>query len=127
MSLYISGKSKRLPVLRISVVLYESVLTLPSSAPAHFYYLIESMIAVAESHGLSTDIARSLIVQSCVGSGLLSQEIDRSIQALRKDVCVPGGSTEKAITHLAENNFPKIVQDAIEKSLQANRDMKNVG
>ena len=85
------------------------------------------MISVAVSHGLSKDMARSLIVQSCVGSGLLSQGIDRSIHDLRKDVCVPGGSTEKAISHLAANGFPKIVHEAVEKSLQANWDMANVG
>lgn len=85
------------------------------------------MIAAAESHGLPTAIARSLIVQSCVGSGLLSQETDRSIHTLRKDVCVPGGSTEKAINHLAESSFPKIVQDAVGKSLRANREMGRVG
>ncbi|KAH8129752.1 pyrroline-5-carboxylate reductase [Trichoderma asperelloides] len=115
----------------ISVLPQESLLdvvaAISGSAPAHFYYLIESMIAAAESHGLPTDIARSLIVQSCVGSGLLSQETDRSIHTLRKDVCVPGGSTEKAINYLAENSFPKIVQDAVGKSLRANREMGRVG
>ncbi|KAL6792614.1 pyrroline-5-carboxylate reductase [Trichoderma sp. SZMC 28012] len=115
----------------ISVLSQESLLdvvaAISGSAPAHFYYLIESMIAAAESHGLPTDIARSLIVQSCVGSGLLSQETDRSIHTLRKDVCVPGGSTEKAINYLAENSFPKIVQDAVGKSLRANREMGRVG
>lgn len=85
------------------------------------------MVSVAESHGLSADMAQRLIVQSCVGSGLLSKDTDKPIKALRKDVCVPGGSTEKAIAHLAENNVPRIIHDAIEKSLQANRDMKYVG
>ncbi|EHK21619.1 uncharacterized protein TRIVIDRAFT_138262, partial [Trichoderma virens Gv29-8] len=49
----------------ISVLPQESLLdvvaAISGSAPAHFYYLIESMITAAESHGLPTDIARSLI------------------------------------------------------------------
>ncbi|PTB66090.1 coenzyme F420-dependent NADP oxidoreductase [Trichoderma citrinoviride] len=49
----------------ISILPKESLLdvvaAISGSAPAHFYYLIESMISVAVSHGLSKDMARSLI------------------------------------------------------------------
>jgi pyrroline-5-carboxylate reductase len=101
-------------------------LTFLSSAPAYFYYLIESMVSAAESHGLSPEIARSLVVQSCVGTGMLSRDSTKPIHTLRDEVCVPGGSTEKAIAHLANNHFLEMIRDAIGKSLQANREMKNV-
>ncbi|KAK5993869.1 Delta-1-pyrroline-5-carboxylate reductase apf3 [Cladobotryum mycophilum] len=96
------------------------------SAPAHFFYVMESMIAVGVANGLSPEAARTMVVQSCLGSGMLSRESGRSMESLRKEVCVPGGSTEKAIAHLAKHQFPKIMQGAVEKSLQANREMRFV-
>lgn len=75
---------------------------------------------------MSTETARNLVTQSCLGSGMLSRDCDRPIQVLRKEVCVPGGSTEKAVAHLMESRLPEIVQDAVDRSLKANREMRYV-
>ncbi|KAK8036629.1 pyrroline-5-carboxylate reductase [Apiospora phragmitis] len=114
----------------VSVLPEESLLdvaaSISGSAPAYFYYLIESLVSAAETHGMCTETARNLVVQSCLGSGMLSRGTDRPIQVLRKEVCVPGGSTEKAIAHLMESRLPEIVQGAVDKSLKANREMRYV-
>ncbi|CAJ2499771.1 Uu.00g026240.m01.CDS01 [Anthostomella pinea] len=106
--------------------LLDVVAAIAGSAPAHFYYMLESMISAAESFGLPSDTARTLVVQSCLGSGMQARGIDKSIAALREEVCVPGGSTAKAIAHLASKEVPSIVREAIGKSLQANKEMSNV-
>ncbi|KAK6821773.1 hypothetical protein PG995_008488 [Apiospora arundinis] len=114
----------------VSVLPEESLLdvaaSISGSAPAYFYYLIESLVSAAETHGMSTETARNLVVQSCLGSGMLSRDTDKPIQILRKEVCVPGGSTEKAIGHLMKSRLPEIVQGAVDKSLKANREMRYV-
>ncbi|KAK8054422.1 pyrroline-5-carboxylate reductase [Apiospora saccharicola] len=114
----------------VSVLPEESLLdvaaSISGSAPAYFYYLIESLVAAAETHGMSTETARNLVTQSCLGSGMLSRDTDRPIQVLRKEVCVPGGSTEKAVAHLMDSRMKSMVQGAVDKSLQANREMRYV-
>ena len=74
---------------------------------------------------MSLEIARSLVAQSCVGTGMLSRDTTNPIQALRHEMCAPGGSTEKAIAQLVNNHFPKMITDSIGESLQANREMKD--
>lgn len=74
---------------------------------------------------MSLEIARSLVAQSCVGTGMLPRDTTNPIQALRHEMCVPGGSTEKAIAQLVNNHFPKMIIDSIGESLQANREMKD--
>ncbi|CCC11023.1 hypothetical protein SMACR_03729 [Sordaria macrospora] len=103
------------------------VAAISGSAPAHFYFLIESLVAAAEAHGLDSETARELVVQSCLGSGMLSKrDCDRPVSVLRKEVCVPGGSTEKAINHMMEGGFPRLVGEAVTRSLRANREMSRV-
>jgi pyrroline-5-carboxylate reductase len=97
-----------------------------SSAPAHFYYMMEALIAAGESYGLAPDIARLLVTQSCLGAGQLARDADIPVCALRKGVCVPGGSTGKAISHLEQKGFQDEVKTAVERSLEANRQMQFV-
>lgn len=105
----------------------ETVLILCRSAPAYFYYIIEALVAAGEANGLESDVARALVTQSCLGAGMLARDADRPTVTLRKEVCVPGGSTEKGIAYMERFNVQEVVQKAVGKSLQANRAMRNVG
>lgn len=68
------------------------------SAPAYFFHLIQSLITAGAAFGLPPEIGRRLIVQSCLGAARLAQETpDTTMLELLGDVCVAGGSTEKAI------------------------------
>ncbi|KAL2814079.1 pyrroline-5-carboxylate reductase dimerization-domain-containing protein [Aspergillus cavernicola] len=104
--------------------LLDVVAAISGSAPAHVYYLMEALIAVGESHGLAPDIARELVTQSCLGAGQLARDAGVPVGELRAGVCVPGGSTGKAIAHLEKKGFLKEVKEAVEKSLAANRQMQ---
>lgn len=56
-----------------------------------------------------------------MGAALLAQRSpDIPLQQLVNDVCVPGGSTEKAIRTLDRHDAGKIVQAAVEASWKAN-------
>ncbi|KAI6311861.1 hypothetical protein MCOR34_005858 [Pyricularia oryzae] len=111
----------------VSVLPEESLLdvaaSVSGSAPAYFYYLIESLVSAAEARGMSAETARSLVVQSCLGSGVLARDSDKPVRVLREEVCVPGGSTEKAVAHLMDKGLPDIVLGAVDRSLKANREM----
>lgn len=94
------------------------------SGPAHIFFVIESMVAAADSMGLSREIAEPLVIQSCFGAGFLARATSKPIATLRKEVCVPGGSTEKAISHLDQSGFQDMMKMAIQKSLDANLKMR---
>lgn len=56
-----------------------------------------------------------------MGAALLAQRSpDTPLQQLVNDVCVPGGSTERAIRTLDRHDAGKVVQAAVEASWKAN-------
>ncbi|KAH7112491.1 putative pyrroline-5-carboxylate reductase [Dendryphion nanum] len=102
------------------------VAAIAGSAPAYFYYMIEALVLAGEAHGLSNDAAQSLVTQSCLGAGMLARDSNRPTATLRQEVCVPGGSTEKAIGCLKTSEFHKLIGYAVDTSVKANRAMRNV-
>ena len=82
------------------------------------------MVSAAESMGLSREAAEPLVIQSCLGAGFLARAISKPVASLRKDVCVPGGSTEKAISHLDQGGIRELFKAATQKSLDANLKMR---
>jgi pyrroline-5-carboxylate reductase len=83
-------------------------------------------VQAGEANGLPSGMAQLLATQSCLGAGMLARDADLPTAALRREVCVPGGSTEKAIACLKEFNFHEAVRRAVERSLQANKAMRFV-
>ncbi|OJJ36077.1 hypothetical protein ASPWEDRAFT_41310 [Aspergillus wentii DTO 134E9] len=112
----------------VSIVEQESMLdvvaAVSGSGPAHFFFVIESMVAAAEAMGLPRDAAEPLVVQSCLGAGFLAKASSKPVASLRKEVCVPGGSTEKAISHLNQSGVQELFRVAMQKSLDANLKMR---
>ncbi|KAB8266295.1 pyrroline-5-carboxylate reductase dimerization-domain-containing protein [Aspergillus pseudonomiae] len=112
----------------VTIVPEESMLdvvaAVSGSGPAHFFFVIESMVAAAESMGLSREVAEPLVIQSCLGAGYLARASSKPVATLRKEVCVPGGSTEKAISHLDQSGVQELFKVAIQKSLNANLKMR---
>ena len=76
--------------------------------------------------GLPGELAQELVAQTCLGAGTLATRSDKPTGTLRREVCVPGGSTEKAIARLEESHFRLMVREAVERSLQANKAMRFV-
>lgn len=94
------------------------------SAPAYFFHLIQSLVAAGAAFGLPPEIGHRLVVQSCLGAALLALEApETTMLELLADVCVAGGSTEKAIRMLDRLETNMAVQAAVEESWHANRAM----
>nr|POE90207.1 delta-1-pyrroline-5-carboxylate reductase apf3 [Quercus suber] len=84
---------------------------------------MELLVDAAVRRGIPQDMASVLVKQSAYGSSVLAKASNTSLHALRKDVCVPGGSTQKAIDRLYQRGLDDIVDSAVECSLTANRAM----
>ena len=81
-------------------------------------------MAAGAAFGLPPKIGQRLVVQSCLGAALLALESpDASMPELLADVCVAGGSTEKAIRMLDQLDTSTAVLAAVEESWHANRAM----
>jgi len=98
------------------------VTALSGSGPAYFFLFMEYMQKTAIELGLSPEVAAKLTEQTALGSAILAQRSAQSIQELREKVTSPKGTTEAALNSFKENDFEKIVKQALnsanERSIQ---------
>lgn len=85
---------------------------------------MQSLMKAAIADGLPFEVARSLITQSCIGAGFLAEQNSKmTFSEFVDDICVPGGSTEKAMGVLDSYQVKQAVREAVGVSLKANREM----
>lgn len=72
------------------------------SGPAYVFYLAEAMIAGGVSAGLDEDTARTLTIQTIVGSAKLLDSSPEGPEVLRQRVTSPNGTTAAAIATFDE-------------------------
>jgi pyrroline-5-carboxylate reductase len=94
--------------------LLHSVTAAAGSAPAYFFQFAESMQMAALEHGLNADQARTLIGQTMLGAAKMILETDTPIETMRKNVCSPNGTTERAIHSFQADDIDAIVKRAMD-------------
>ena len=104
--------------------LMDSVTALSGTGPAYIFHTIEVMIESGIEMGMTKEMAEELVLQTVYGSALLAMKSKLSPTELRKEVTSKGGTTDAAITHLANNGYTKIVIEAI---LEARKRSKELG
>ncbi len=80
----------------------DAVTAVSGSGPAYLFHLAEQMIAAGVAAGLDPQDARTLTVQTLVGSSALLAQSDESPEELRRRVTSPNGTTHAAITTFDE-------------------------
>lgn len=93
--------------------LLDIVTALSGSGPAYFFLVMEAMQQAAIELGLPEKTAHALTLQTALGAARMAQTSERSLADLRRSVTSPGGTTEKAISVLEENNLHDIFRKAI--------------
>lgn len=64
------------------------------------------------------------MIQTSVGAGMLAKDQpDESLRSMIRNVCVPGGSTERGVKSLDDAGLQATVVKAVDASLAANRGM----
>lgn len=81
---------------------------------------MRSIVRAGVEKGISEDQAKSLVVQSMIGGGLLSKGSHATMTEMLGDVCVPGGSTAKAMATLNNHGVDDSIIRAVDSSWQAN-------
>ena len=78
---------------------------LSASGPAYVFLFIESLIDAGVYLGLPRDMARTLTLQTVLGSAKLVRETGRHPAELKDMVSSPGGTTVEALLSLEEDSF----------------------
>ena len=90
-----------------------AVTALSGSGPAYFFQFMETMIAEGQRMGLDAETARILCAQTCMGAGRMLSEGAQSAAELRRQVCSPGGTTERALAAFSAGDLDGLVARAM--------------
>lgn len=91
----------------------DAVTALSGSGPAYFFLFMESLQAAGEKLGLSPETARDLTLQTALGAARMAQSTQTNLATLRQQVTSPGGTTEKGIGVLEDQNLRGLVLSAL--------------
>jgi len=94
--------------------LLDAVTALSGSGPAYVCVLVEAMLDAASRMGLSADVARTLTLQTLLGTARMLQASGDDPAEARKRVTSKGGTTEAALKVLVESGVPEAFRSAIE-------------
>lgn len=94
--------------------LLDTVTALSGNGPAYFFLMMEALQQSAENLGLPIETARLLTLQTALGAARMAIESGKPLEELRQHVTSPGGTTEKAISVLEENELRTIYHRALE-------------
>jgi pyrroline-5-carboxylate reductase len=93
--------------------LIDTVTALSGSGPAYFFLIMESLQNAAVELGLSPSDAYTLTLQTALGAAQMACTSQSSLAQLRKNVTSPGGTTEKAISILEQNQIRELFLNAL--------------
>ncbi len=104
--------------------LLDVVTAVSGSGPAFVYLFAEALIHAAQKRGLSATQARSLVVQTILGSGRMMEKTNEEPQSLIQKVASKGGTTEAGLTILTEGHFKDLIDKTIEKATHRARELR---
>ena len=91
----------------------DAVTAVSGSGPAYVFWMMEAMERGARKAGLPEDLARELVAHTTVGAAHLAFDSEETVDALRRRVTSPGGTTEAALDVLDDRGAADAVTDAI--------------
>jgi pyrroline-5-carboxylate reductase len=107
----------------------DAVGALSGCGPAYVFYFLEALIEGGVALGLKAEDARSLALQTLLGSVKLAQQKAgdlAGLQTLRAQVTSKGGATERAIASLESDQFKAMVAKAMEVAYQRMKELNMI-
>lgn len=93
------------------------------SGPAYFFLMMEHMIDVAVSLGLSEKQAALLVTQTAFGASKMALESTQTLSHLRQNVTSKGGVTAAALKAFSETGFKESIAKAIKENLSRSQEL----
>lgn len=104
----------------------DAVTGLSGSGPAYVYFLAEAMEKAAIEVGLSSVVARELIVQTLLGASEMIASSKKHPSQLRKEVTSPNGTTEAGITTLQDKGVEDALISCIKRATERSQELKTM-
>jgi len=96
----------------------DAVTALSGSGPAYFFRIMESVTKSAIDLGLPPETARLLTLQTALGAATMASQSELELSELRKRVTSPGGTTEKGLAVLNENDIDLLMKRVLAAAQQ---------
>ena len=109
--------------VQVDESLQDVVTSLSGSGPAYFFYVVEAMLAEAETSGMDRELARALAAQTLIGAGRMVMESGLEPDELRRRVTSKGGTTAAALAVLEEAGLGATVQQALRAARDRSREL----
>jgi len=110
-------------VVRVDELQLDAVTAISGSGPAYVFMLAECLIGEAMRHGLSSEVADSLVRQLLSGSAALLAASSLTPAELRAQVTSPGGTTAAAIAAMEQAGFREAIVATVSAAVQRSREM----
>ena len=101
----------------------DAVTAVSGSGPAYFFLVMEAMQAAGEQLGLSTEVARTLTLQTALGAAQMAISSDVDAAELRRRVTSPKGTTERAIAVFEEGGLHELFGRALQACNDRSREL----
>jgi pyrroline-5-carboxylate reductase len=105
--------------------LMDAVTGLSGSGPAYIYLVLEAMIEGGVAEGIPEEIARTLVLQTALGSAVLALDpkLGAVPEELREMVTSPGGTTIEGLKKLEEAGVKEAVKEAVKAATKRAREL----
>jgi pyrroline-5-carboxylate reductase len=103
--------------------LMDAVTALSGSGPAYFFLFMEALQAAGTELGLPAETARLLTLQTAFGAAKMALESRDNAATLRRQVTSPGGTTERALEVLLQENLQATVLKALQAAAARSREL----
>lgn len=100
-----------------------AVTAVSGSAPAYFFYVMESMVQAGVELGLTEEQAKQLTLQTAFGSAKMALQSEDSPTVLRQKVTSPNGTTHAAIESMKADGFDKIIAKGMQACVTRSEEM----
>jgi pyrroline-5-carboxylate reductase len=111
-------------VIELDEARFNEGMAVSGSGPAFFFLFMEAMIRGAARLGLTWDMARELVVKTCLGSAATAlARPEAALAELRDAVASPGGATAEGLLELERGSLTALVHDALLATAEKGRDL----
>lgn len=102
------------------------VTAVSGSGPAYIFHMVEAMTEAGIKGGLAPEVAHQLVAQTVFGAARMILETGKTPEELRIQVTSPGGTTQAALTKMAEKGFKETVGEAIEAATRRGAELRQM-
>jgi len=108
-------------VYELNEVQMDTAVAISGSSPVLGYILVEAMSKFAQENGINFETAKQMAAQTLIGACKMILQSGESTEVLTQRVCSKGGTTEKLIESLAQNNFAETIANSMSSCLKQAR------